>query len=148
MRQPEYLRKNMNLKLKRRVAQNPCYKHTTIEMKANELRTGNLVFADLYEDKHILVESICSKNNDIFNSTAGDIPIHSIRPIPLTEELILRFHAIKTGSNYHVGVLTLWKNINDGFYYFRYDGFAEKIDFVHKLQNLYFALTQTELTLS
>ena len=33
MRQPDYLRKTINLKLKLRVAQNPCYKHTTKEME-------------------------------------------------------------------------------------------------------------------
>ena len=52
-----------------------------------DLRIGNFVFADLYGETKILVESICSKNNDVFNSTTGEIPFTSLKPIPLTLQL-------------------------------------------------------------
>jgi hypothetical protein len=118
-------------------------------MKANELRIGNLVFADLYGEKPILVESICSINEDIFNSTTGEIPISSLKPIPLTEEWLLKFGFVNNflttkgilfeighvGSDFVNNEITL--RINQVL--------SLKIHHVHQLQNLYFALTNQEL---
>ena len=120
-------------------------------MKATELRIGNLVFADLYGEKEILVESICSINNDVFNSTTGEIPFSSLKPIPLTEEWLLKFGFELKIGNYHLENFRF--NISNPM---NYDGFlfcdgysvlTEKIKHVHQLQNLYFALTGEELTL-
>ena len=115
----------------------------------NELRVGNLVFVDLYDEIKILVESICSINKDIFNSTTGEIPFTSLKPIPINEDLLCKLGFNKTGGTYELcnGLIELvyaknamyeviegqWKSI-------------ENIKYLHQLQNLYFALTGRELT--
>jgi hypothetical protein len=72
-------------------------------------------------------------------------------PIPLSEEWLKKFGFSKT-EEYDKNVYRL-KNVviiegdiiigGDVFYYFRV-----RLDYVHKLQNLYFALTGTELTIT
>ena len=113
-------------------------------MKANELRIGNYIFADLYNDKYILVESICSKNEDIFNSECGEIPLTSLKPIPLTEEILLKcgyFKLEHLDTHFVIKGHTIWI-CNDMF-------LCEKngviLKHLHQLQNLYFALTNNEL---
>ena len=40
----------------------------------------------------ILIESICSINKYIFNSTTGEIPFTSLKPIPINEDLVKQFN--------------------------------------------------------
>jgi hypothetical protein len=76
--------------------------------------------------------------------------INSMNPIPLTEEWLLKFGFYKS-DNYGNDEYRL-----DGYSYFRgrfyisdCDECGEdvEINFVHELQNLYFALTKKELTM-
>lgn len=127
-------------------------------MDARELRIGNLVL-----DPEGLVSKILSISTES-NSTDGKYylendyngPPEDLRPIPLSEEWLLKFGFEKYGKTKlykntkgRVSV-TLTSNqfgkfsgssdflLND-FYYI-------PIKHVHQLQNLYFALTGEELT--
>ena len=105
-----------------------------------DLRIGNIVFADLYDEKPILVESICSKNQDIFNSTTGEIPFTSLKPIPLTLQLYreIEIQLIRKGFSYgfEKGKLTLYLS----------DEWEFESEFLHQFQNLFFFLSGSELT--
>jgi hypothetical protein len=114
-------------------------------MKATELRIGNLVligkevnilelvdFADIYE------------NNTI---------IH-FEPIPLTEEWLLKMGFVYRGIYYHfpkndIFKLEQYKLKNAYFLKHSKESLdSVRINYVHQLQNLYFALTGEELTFS
>ena len=105
-----------------------------------DLRIGNFVFADLYGETKILVESICSKNNDVFNSTTGEIPFTSLKPIPLTLQLYreIEIQLIIKGFSYgfEKGKLTLYLS----------DEWEFESEFLHQFQNLFFFLSGSELT--
>lgn len=128
-------------------------------MRATDLRIWNYVKADLYNDRFILIESICSKNNDIFNSTTGEIPLTSLNSIELTEEILL-----KCGFNTTFEKITeIQINEDEVLYY----DIAEKCmslyvpihyedtslvfrhcKYLHQLQNLYWCLCGKELTIN
>jgi hypothetical protein len=121
-------------------------------MKANELRIGNLVFADLYGEKPILVESICNINEDIFNSTTGEIPISSLKPIPLTEEWLLKFGFVKKNAapsitRYFLNNFCVEFDPQDK-YRFYCNGFYIEMHHVHQLQNIFYCLVGKELLLN
>ena len=105
-----------------------------------DLRIGNFVFAELYGETKILVESICSKNNDVFNSTTGEMPFTSLKPIPLTLQLYreIEIQLIRKGFSYgfEKGKLTLYLS----------DEWEFESEFLHQFQNLFFFLSGSELT--
>ena len=105
-----------------------------------DLRIGNFIFADLYGETKILVESICSKNNDVFNSTTGEIPFTSLKPIPLTLQLYreIEIQLIRKRFSYgfEKGKLTLYLS----------DEWEFESEFLHQFQNLFFFLSGSELT--
>lgn len=156
MRQPDYLKRNMNLKLKRRVAQNPCYKHTTKEMKASKLRIGNYIYGPL--DELCKVEQLGSTLN---NNLVGYREVENIKsygqngqkPIPITKDWLLKFdfNCDEECNEYRITTsyceFTIGKTELEAWfcYEIKMDGFC-CFKYVHELQNLYFALTQTELT--
>lgn len=116
-------------------------------MKANELRIGNWV---LRNNKPVKI--VADKFLPIALETLGK---DYIKPIPLTEEWLVKFgfeedfegisstwhnevksiriEIIHDSNGFHtiVGAFSTWVNIQ----------------YVHQLQNLYFALTNTELEL-
>lgn len=122
-------------------------------IQANELRIGNLI-----EFKKHDPSQIYSKPKwELMEVTYGD---HSnivsrpndFRPIPLTEEWIEKFGFV------YDKVFDIYSNksghelmfVKDGyieFYLYEYGGPFKCVEYVHQLQNLYFALTQTELEL-
>ena len=120
------------------------------ELLTKEIRIGNLVE---YAGKIISIEGIVRKT--IYHSNGFDQQINGIYapfiPIPLTEEWLLKFGFEKKGCNWELPNFRFHvnKSVNyDGFLFC--DGYSvitEKIQHVHQLQNLYFALTQKELTL-
>jgi len=130
-------------------------------MKANELRIGNYVYDD-YLKKNKQINGIF--DNEIWLSEIGEDEfdqrsiIDSINPIPLTEEWLLKLgfenNAFDNFCYLHfnprMGIRFLNFNsaqceiIQDD----KYIAFKWKhIEFVHQLQNLYFALTGKELTI-
>lgn len=120
-------------------------------MKANELRIGNLINAH-GSPMTIIAEDILSVANYEANSEA-------IQPIPLTEEWLKRFgfnmnpdwnHEPNYGATalLDLGYLRICRNMMGGIMLEDNKGISTGvgIDYVHQLQNLYFALTQQELT--
>jgi hypothetical protein len=104
-------------------------------MKASELRIGNYVY---FEDKLLKFDFEMGWNFDY------------IKPIPLTEEWLLKFGFEKDGIYYENAHLQLSKMTSKN----GYDCYCTDLDFsifmtelkhVHQLQNLYFALTNEEL---
>ena len=107
-------------------------------MKAEELRIGNWING--FEGIPVMVNK-----NTIWNWD------ETIEPIPITEEWLEMFgfewdkaRMIFTEQIYSI------ERLSDGGMFFNYDTQHEiaKIKYVHQLQNLYFALTNTELKLS
>lgn len=101
-------------------------------MKTNDLRIGNLVLND--DDG-----GVCK----LFNIHEGYI---NHKPIPLTEEWLLKFgfKSIQDGwYEYSNSNITFSWNIYDR--QLRFLGEPFNIQYVHQLQNLYFALTGEEL---
>jgi hypothetical protein len=118
---------------------------------ANELRIGNL-----YNDNGVFKKASPSTIEEVWNA-----PRSWCKAIPLTEEWLLKFgfekvdivltsisiaplnlpctfHLPNTPFSFCLGKLILTTGTGD---------FCVNIDYVHKLQNLYFALTGEELTI-
>ena len=117
-------------------------------MKANELRVGNWV--EKTEIKYSGLKLYHSEIaiNDLIHAS-------SLKPIPLTEEWLLKFGFEKMGDKFSLknkkaGVFRFVKtsgNIIVGELEHGRNSISEFITYVHQLQNLYFALTGEELTL-
>jgi hypothetical protein len=109
-------------------------------MKASELRIGNYVY---FEDKLLKFDFEMGWNFDY------------IKPIPLTEEWLLKFGFEKKYQTFEFKGL----NIDGTVVHFSFDKWRSEYDIencdytevpsdiqhVHQLQNLYFALTNEEL---
>ena len=110
----------------------------------NELRIGNIVMETIYDfdPKQIVI------NREHFSQ-----PEYYYEPIPLTEEWLIRFgfetqmawtyRIHLSGNNYLVYYLGEkgWSINNKNHSDF-------SCQYVHQLQNIFYAITQTELTLS
>ncbi len=107
-------------------------------MKVNELKIGNTI-------KNGVISGIKFTNSWYIETNEKWIELEYIEPIPLTEEWLLKFGFVynDTWGRYFKGHEELRKEIN-GFCYFL-NGSWLFVDYVHKLQNLYFALTNEEL---
>jgi hypothetical protein len=119
-------------------------------MEAKDLRIGNLVnynIVDSLDDrKQWLEESLIDASDLLYLEKHPNDT--DFKPIPLTEEWLLRFEFVKKDYgcqiHYYANTKSLWKIT------FKKDLFkCDKtiIKHVHQLQNLYFALTGVELTL-
>jgi len=108
-------------------------------MKASELRIGNYI----------------EVNGEIRQVTSGIIvTIDTIskpdtKPIPLTEEWLLKFGFDEKGIGYAKGFIYLWHYDDGIFLELVSDSNSHNtpLKYVHQLQNLYFALTGEELTI-
>lgn len=123
-------------------------------MKAEELRLGNLVsnMNPRHNDSILTIESI-GDNHEV-NVFYRKYLLSELEPIPLTEEWLLKFGfscEVKIGGDgiefrvYHFDVLTF--NTNHLWWYKVQRINDTPLEYVHQLQNLYFALTGEELTL-
>lgn len=109
-------------------------------MKANELRIGNLVE---YSDGAGFVE-LCSL--EIHKIDIGKV---YVKPIPLTEEWLVRFGFRKTFDSPFEDFEWSDNNLQLSEKFDCYLGkFTQPIKYVHRLQNVYFALTGEELKLN
>jgi hypothetical protein len=114
-------------------------------MKPTELRIGNLLkLGDLVYSVSCLYKTHFTMENELC------IPFSSMQynfvGIPLTEEWLLKFGFKKTfRGKFEHDLLTYDIYGGDGLYI---HGCNTELKHVHQLQNLYFALTQTELTLN
>lgn len=126
-----------------------CIIVTGYIMKANELRIGNLLRPDknhlaAYGNNPAFVTAIYDDKFIVCNHYPGKW----FETIPLTEEWLLKF-----GFEYF-GRMTGWvignHSINEFGDFFEFCINKEipvKLQYVHQLQNLYFALTGEELTI-
>lgn len=122
-------------------------------IKGQHLRIGNLVYFNGYHNEIGVVSEIMK--NDLTKVSPYKIGINhrvdiyydvdALKPIPLTEEWLNKFGYDLISEN-HFGVLghLIWKI--EGRFYCDKNGIQLK--YVHQLQNLYFALTQRELTVA
>lgn len=127
-------------------------------MKASELRIGNLVINNR-NGKVCEVESLEYEGDTIYvnrdHGWGGEVDYSGcdIAPIPLSEEWLIKFRGEKNdeeGQNdYWLGPMHII--IKDGVYYWanieEYFSSAVPIAFVHRLQNLYYELYDSELTI-
>ena len=124
-------------------------------MNANELRIGNLVYKSLKsgQGRTVINPIGCQDIVRIFE----DIGSFNYAPIPLTEDILLKcgFEIRKYGlsKDYYIGINEITKDwlfyivwLNDFEYPFYMNG-RHQVKCLHQLQNLYFALTQKELTI-
>lgn len=113
-------------------------------MNAVELRIGNVVLNQ--EGQIDTVESIVKYTSAI---RINDINDGAFKPIPLTEEWLLRL-GFKADWPYFKpqddSTLELKKE-DSGFSFWVDDQWIRLVESVHQLQNLYFALTGEELTM-
>lgn len=139
-------------------------------INANELRINNYLY---YNGNHNHIGIVTSIQPRIYfktNHTSGGVKIgfnnrfdivyelDKVKPIPLTEEWLLKFGFVYNGWNYDFERFTFHaqgKNSKGEFYnteFYIKRGKTKclisfKIEFVHQLQNLYFSLIGEELTL-
>lgn len=112
-------------------------------IKANELRIGNWVDT-VYNVPYIKITEI--KEVVICGENCKCMSYGSLKPIPLTEEILLKCGFEKQGGFWFVkGDIKIEITLSRG--YFRYAGFV-RLKYLHQLQNLYFALTGQELEVS
>jgi hypothetical protein len=123
----------------------------------NQVRIGNFVdFRGEIETVYAIRNSGVdfyrgkTKNGVIMQSYVWE----AIKPIPLTEDWLLKFGFSEIGGcnekdftngDYNIFINSLGE-VN--FWFFREGDWYQKLDYVHQLQNLYFALTQRELTVA
>lgn len=117
-------------------------------MKATELRLGNLVY---FTNGNVAfkiteIDNIGFGIENDFETTW--VEHEEIEPIPLTEEWLLEFGANKyefdhKANQYRIENMLFVIRENTFFDY----GTGVKLQFVHQLQNLYFALNGEELTI-
>ena len=116
-------------------------------MKANELRIGNYYnqFGNIYQvNGHIISELEKAPQSQLW-----------CKPIPLKEEWLIKlgFEKSKVSSHFYKEKLTIQianelEYHKKGRVYFNSWAILEEcIKYVHELQNLYFAITNEELTM-
>lgn len=119
-------------------------------MKANELRIGDYVTENTYGVKRI-GKIIAIKEKQVVLRLENSIiatSIKNIEPIPLTEEWLLKFGFIQdTGEpeRFFNDIISLTKYKNSWTIEYNNNDFV--FEYVHDLQNLYFALKGEELKL-
>jgi len=120
-------------------------------MEARELRIGNYIGykeVDLNVGQEIIKQYQCTIN-DIAEIERGNI-CNRYSPIPLTEEWLVRFgfevyEFDHKASQYRHGNRLLVIRDDNCFYDY---GADVNVKYVHQLQNLYFSLTNEELTIN
>ena len=121
-------------------------------MTATELRLGNLALNSSNESVIVLEIS-----KTLVKTTPDDLHLISeLKPIPLTEEMLLKCGFEINGkyyrSKYIQDSFKLIYDFNQRVLYFKYKGefrpmiqIPRAIESLHELQNLYYALTGEEL---
>jgi len=117
-------------------------------MNAKDFRIGNL-FIDKYSKQIIPILEILRSGNIVFDFEC--MGVWQAEPIPLNEDLLLKFGAELDRGIYRFSKLKGYFNLlnlkGDLFYEYNIHQVQMcKIKYVHELQNLFFAITGTELS--
>src|SRR5690606_10251367 len=109
-----------------------------------ELRTGNWV-GTVYNTPYIKITEI--KNHVVCGVNCKGVSYPSLKPIPLTEEILLKCGFERTEYNDYrhpvlIGTLTLFDRVCEIHFG---DLYSLWIESLHQLQNLYFDLLGEEL---
>ena len=125
-------------------------------MKREELRIGNLVE---YEGEIFTMNFLSKEGPPILDTLRfgyGVVEWRDLKPVPLTEEWLLKFGFETKKWRSQDGLIDLWIKGNGNIYFelqhngdnYEYDWTTIiEVKYVHSLQNLYFALTGKELTI-
>lgn len=128
-------------------------------MKANELRVGNLISHNKTTQEVISIFTYIDNTPTLMCAPfERETEITEFEPIPLTEEWLGKFgFVLQTDDSDEPDNLckTFWSiptkdyfNFDSEFNSFIHCGMELcRVDFIHQLQNLYFALTGEELTI-
>ena len=117
-------------------------------MELRELRIGNVIRSKVsgITGRPTIPWEILEE--DVVNIISNGID--NYEPIHLTVDWLLRFGFENSSlilSEYYIDCFTVW--CKNGIYFICNDGnIKPKLEYVHQLQNLYFALTGKELELS
>jgi len=128
-------------------------------MTIQELRIGNIIRHNVKDETESLT-GFCEPNEDAISEDdmwhfTGGVGFEDAEPIPLTREWLEKFGLFKY-NNAWVFEMPEERQYLGGFSIFDYgnrlayntsDIINPPLEFVHQLQNLYFALTGEELTL-
>ena len=126
-------------------------------MKADDLRIGNWV-KDIKKG-YVSIHGIEPNWDEVWLNYCHGSGIYKkriieIEPIPLTEELLKKCGFTKVGSNYEKDWLLLHTHLEKQIFDFLlYESSSGKLKatpilYLHRLQNLYFALTGEELEIN
>lgn len=128
---------------------------------AKELRIGNYVHRNDYPNDLFKMRSISDDRIhlinvleiDVVNNTiySSDCTLSELEPIPLTDKWLLKFGFEETLTKvYSIDDFPSYKFTGHSFEVFAFEenNYLPDLQYIHQLQNLYFALTGTELTLS
>lgn len=111
-----------------------------MEILPNELRIGNYVN---YKCSVIIIDTIYYDSVNIDLTNCDGIDINLLKPIPITEEVLLKCGFEKEGVfHFWIKHLLIW-NPSEGL--FVHDKTGVQIKYLHQLQNLYYCFTGKEL---
>ena len=125
-------------------------------LRVNELRIGNLV--KWYDVSKVLeLHSEKNKFDNVYIDCEESFEwteYNKLEPIPLTEKWLLKFRFEKS-KRFELGelkpcyvIFSLAVMIRHNSFFVDWIGGNTELKYVHQLQNLYFALTGTELTVA
>ena len=115
-------------------------------MEAKELRIGNL-FRFISTNSIEYVSDI--KTNGLKTPVINNVSIKDTEPIPLTEEWLVKFGFVLDLDSHRITYLSKHITIymQDGIFWCDMLWGCLELKHVHQLQNLYFALTNEDLTI-
>ena len=119
-------------------------------MKVEELRYGNWVNWYNHTFRIGIIEEYYVEP---IGRNEGGFPCEDLRPIPLTEEILL--NVCKSWRSFHDGVIIyefglfdFWSQNGQIWLNKDFKEWLPQIEFVHELQNLFWILTGNELTIN
>lgn len=118
-------------------------------MKLQELRLNNLIEVKICTNKNQLVTGI--SNSSINTIDADNLNLSDIEPIKLTDKWLTDFGFSKTEWDHNNSFSKIVGNNDYTIVFYSNcvceigDIITKEIEFVHQLQNLYYALTGVEL---
>lgn len=120
-------------------------------MNATELRIGNSTeyfIKDELDERKEWWEVNALDIDDIADINFLGSKLAGYRPIPLTEEWLLKFGFEHREFSFDKGSFFLSKRTGKNEYLYQAHTNRFQVKYVHQLQNLYFSLTAIELTVA